>query len=224
MPEVPGAAAFFDVDETLVTAKTMFSFLEFHFAATGRPPAVYHRARTGLRLLSDHGLSREEVNRAYYRHYAGAEAADLTRQGEEWFRQQLAGGGFFHLPVLRALERHLAAGDRVVLVSGSFFPCLDPIARHLGAHEALGTPQLIVAGRLTGEVTHPMIGPAKAVAARGWAHTHGLDPTRCTAYGDHATDLPLLRAVGHPVAVGDDPALLAEAARPGGRHLAGVTP
>ncbi|WP_371480780.1 HAD family hydrolase [Kitasatospora sp. NBC_00315] len=222
MPHVSGAAAFFDVDETLVTAKTMFSFLEFHFEAAGRPPAVYRRARSELQLLSARGMAREEVNRAYYRHYAGAEVAELVRQGEEWFERQTADEGFFHRPGVQALRRHLAAGDQVVLVSGSFFPCLDPIARHLGAQEALGTPQLIADGRLTGEVSHPMIGAAKGRSVRAWARTHGLDPARCSAYGDHSTDLELLRAVGHPVVVGDDPVLLAEVARTGGGRLAGV--
>ncbi len=148
--------------------------------------------------------------------------AELADQGEQWFERQLADDGFFHPPGVQALRRHLAAGDQVVLVSGSFFPCLDPIARHLGAQEALGTPQLVADGRLTGEVSHPMIGAAKGTAVRAWARTHGLDPDHCSAYGDHATDLELLRAVGHPVAVGDDPVLLAEVARSGGGRLAGI--
>lgn len=224
MRPVSGAAAFFDVDETLVTAKTMFSFLEFHLAAGGRPPQAYDQARAELQGLSAQGMAREEVNRAYYRLYAGAEVATLRRQGEQWFEHQLATApGFFHRPGVDALRRHQAAGDQIVLVSGSFFPCLEPIARHLGAHDALGTPQLTAGGRLTGEVSHPMIGPAKGRSARAWARTHGLDPAHCSAYGDHSTDLDLLRAVGHPFAVGDDPVLLAEITRTGGGHLAGVT-
>ncbi|GAB2688264.1 HAD family hydrolase [Kitasatospora kifunensis] len=223
MPQLSGAAAFFDVDETLVTAKTMFSFLEFHLAATGHPPQLYRQARADLQQLAARGTAREDVNRAYYRLYAGASVAELTRQGEQWFERQLADPDFFHPPGVQALRHHLAAGDQVVLVSGSFFPCLDPIAHHLGAHEALGTPQLIANGHLTGEVSHPMIGPAKATSARTWAHTHGLDPTHCSAYGDHATDLDLLRAVGHPVVVGTDPLLLAEIASSGGSQLAGVS-
>lgn len=41
---------------------------------------------------------------------------------------------------------------------------------------------------------------------------HGVDPAACVAYGDHASDLPMLDAVGHAVVVGDDPVLIALAA------------
>lgn len=222
MPRKPGAAAFFDVDETLVGAKTMFSFLEFHLAATGRPGEVYEQARAELQRLADDGMAREDVNRAYYRHYTGTPVADLIEQGQAWFRRQLREEGFFHPPGVAALRAHLAAGDHAVLVSGSFFPCLDPIARHLGARAALGTEQVLDAGHLTGEVIRPMIGAAKGKAARTWAAEHGIDPADCSAYGDHSTDLDLLRAVGHPVAVGDDPLLLTHVEQRGGTTLPGI--
>ncbi|MEV5277575.1 HAD family hydrolase [Streptomyces sp. NPDC051994] len=215
-------ASFFDVDETLVTQKTLFGFLRFHFTATGRPAGAYERARAGVLGLRERGASREEANRAYYALYAGASAAELTEQGKVWFRLQLRSGGFFHPPGLDALRRHQADGDATVLVSGSFFPCLDPIAQHLGADDVFGTAPVIMDGRLTGDVVRPMIGDAKADVVVAWATGHGVDPADCYAYGDHASDLQLLRAVGHPVAVGDDPALRAHVTEAGGGILPGV--
>ncbi|MFG3284119.1 HAD family hydrolase [Streptomyces sp. NPDC048111] len=216
------AAAFFDVDETLVTQKTLFDFLRFHYESTGRPPTAHARARAALTRLREKGAPREEANRAYYALYADAVEQDLTVQGSAWFQEQLSVGGFFHPPGVAALRAHQKAGHATVLVSGSFFPCLLPIAQHLGVEDVFGTAPLVVDGRLTGEVVRPMIGAAKAEVALDWAAGYGVDPADCFAYGDHSSDLQLLSAVGHPVVVGDDPALRAHVARAGGRTLPGV--
>ncbi|SEN90176.1 HAD-superfamily subfamily IB hydrolase, TIGR01490 [Actinacidiphila rubida] len=215
-------AAFFDVDETLVAQKTMFGFLRFHLAAAGRPPADYEGAYRAIQALKDRGATREEANRAYYTLYAGASAAELAAQGRAWYLEQRRAGGFYHGPGTQALRRHQESGDATVLVSGSFFPCLDPVAEHLGATAVLGTPVVVREGRLTGEVRRPMIGAAKAEAAAAWAAARGIDLAGCHAYGDHSSDLELLRAVGHPVAVGADPVLRAHVARAGGRTLPGL--
>ncbi|MFF3978647.1 HAD family hydrolase [Streptomyces sp. NPDC001828] len=224
MPQHPTpATAFFDVDETLVTQKTLFDFLRFHYEATGHPPTAYTRARAALTRMRDAGAPREQANRAYYGLYAGASEEELAEQGQAWFQARLSTGGFFHPPGVAALRGHQHAGHATVLVSGSFFPCLGPIAQHLGADDVFGTSPLVMDGRLTGEVVRPMIGEAKADVALAWAAGHGVDPADCFAYGDHSSDLQLLRAVGHPVVVGDDPALRAHVTEAGGRTLPGVS-
>jgi HAD superfamily hydrolase (TIGR01490 family) len=121
--------------------------------------------------------------------------------------------------VLRALQDHGAAGETILLVSGSFFACLDPIAEATGADRAYGTRPVIRRGRLTGEVLAPLIGPAKGRVAHAAAALRGADLAASTAYGDHISDLDLLSAVGHPVVVGDDPGLTAHARREGWRRL-----
>ncbi|MBS2964375.1 HAD-IB family hydrolase [Actinocrinis puniceicyclus] len=223
---MPGArcAAFFDVDETLVVDKTMFSFLRFHFGACGYGDGLYERKAAWLRRCSALGAPRQQVNRAYYRLYAGASSASLAAQGRSWFAARCARGGFFHQPAVDALRGHLARGHEVILVSGSFFACLDPIAGRLGAGDVLCTAPIVEGGRLTGEVDEPMIGEAKARAALAWMARHGIDPADCYAYGDHASDLALLRSVGNPIAVGDDPLLAAHVLENGGRRLAGAAP
>lgn len=218
----PSAVAFFDVDDTLVADKTIFSFLAHYFAATGRHPDDYSRARNELRCMTDAGVPREAVNRAYYRIYAGTTAPELVRHGTCWFADQMAGGEFFHPPVLAALREHVKAGDEVVLVSGSFFPCLEPIARYVGAAAVIGTELLLSAadaGRFSGKIVRPMIGAAKADAVAAHAAKRDAELADCHGYGDHASDLPLLQAVGHPVVVGGDPLLTQHVARVGGRRL-----
>jgi HAD superfamily hydrolase (TIGR01490 family) len=198
-------AAFFDVDGTLTTATSMFRFLEYRFAAEGRPAGAYHAERRRLREMTLAGVPRSETNREYFRSYAGLAETDVAGLAADWFRVELGLGGFFNPVAVDAFHRHAAAGERTVLVSGSFAACLDPIARHLGADVVLCSRPEISGGHYTGGIELPMIGDQKAVAVGKL----GVDLSRSWAYGDHDSDLPLLEAVGTAVVVGDELAALA---------------
>jgi phosphoserine phosphatase len=115
--------------------------------------------------------------------------------------------------VLAIFNRHAAAGDLLVLASGSFPACLDPIAEHLGADVLLCSRPRVHAGRYTGELAAPLIGETKATAARVEAWTRAIELGECFAYGDHASDLPLLEVAGAAGVIGDDPVLNAVAER-----------
>jgi len=57
----------------------------------------------------------------------------------------------------------------------------------------------------TGELDGPFCyGPGKVEAMQALAAEQGLELDRCWAYSDSASDLPMLQAVGHPVAVNPD--------------------
>lgn len=204
--------AFFDVDGTLTTEATIFSFLRFHLATTGRSVEAYAAERRRLRELVATTGSREIANRAYFRTYAEVEVAVAHRQGEEWFEGELRRGGFLHEDVVAAARALRRAGAAIVLVSGSFPPCLEPLARLLDADEIRCSRPAETAGRYTGDLEgEPMIGDAKARAVELVTRRRGVDPADCVAYGDHSSDLPMLDAVGSAVVVGDDPVLIARA-------------
>ena len=63
-------------------------------------------------------------------------------------------------------------------------------------------------GRYTGEVEFYSYGPFKVDAMRELAELHDVDLASSYAYSDSVTDLPMLEAVGHPVAVNPDRGLL----------------
>lgn len=200
-------AAFFDVDDTLITIKSMFHFLEYDVTTRRRPPSDYQGAMDELRALRAVGAPRVETNRVFYRNFAGRDVNELAARGVEWFQTVYARGGLFNQRVLSALRQHSLAGDLVVLVSGSFPACLNPIARFVGADLLLCSRPEIRDGRYTGELAVPIIGDRKADVVRAEAAGQGIDLEQSHAYGDHLSDLPLLNVVGHPVAVGDDPSL-----------------
>ncbi|MER6995313.1 HAD-IB family hydrolase [Streptomyces sp. NPDC000410] len=211
--------AFFDVDDTLITFNSMLSFLAHHWAREGSDPSRFDRVRTGLLARRAEGVPRAELNRAYYRHYRGCDAAVLARHGREWYAAESAKGTMFHAPAVEAVRRHRGEGRPVALVSGSFRPCLDPIAEALDASLVLCTAPLTENGVLTGEVDEPVIGERKALLAVRVMDAHGARAADCYAYGDHSSDLALLRSVGHPVAVGDDAVLAEWAGREGWARL-----
>jgi HAD superfamily hydrolase (TIGR01490 family) len=218
--DVPGAGrsasvAFFDVDETLITMKSMIDFLAHHLACEGEPQGRFPAAKRHLAdVATAHG--RAASNRAYYRLFAGAGVDAVAARGRDWFAHRLVSRELFHPPAVAAFEHHRDRGDVTVLVSGSFSACLDPIAEHLGADRVLSSDPVIGEdGRYTGDVHMAMIGERKGSSARELIRASGVDPADCHAYGDHASDLPLLAQVGHPVMVGDD-ALLSEQACGGG--------
>jgi HAD superfamily hydrolase (TIGR01490 family) len=202
-------AAFFDVDETLITVKSMFDFLQFHLEEEQTPDVGQTKRWTDLQQVIDTGmLPRAEINRGYYRIYRGLSAELLRDQGARWFAQRRREPGFIQPAVMKALVQHRHAGHVIVLVSGSFPACLEPLRTTLGAQHLLCSRPLVgTDGLLTGEIEEPMIGDAKAAAIRELASRHGLSLPYSSGYGDHASDLPLLLEVGYPAVVGSDPVL-----------------
>ncbi|HHW83544.1 MAG TPA: HAD family hydrolase [Actinomycetales bacterium] len=109
---------------------------------------------------------------------------------------------------LDAISTHHAAGHDVVIVSASAEAIVRPIMRLLDADGMIATQLEIEDGRYTGGIAHYNYGPAKPLAMEAMADRRGWDLERCWAYSDSITDEPLLRSVGHPVAVNPDRALL----------------
>jgi HAD superfamily hydrolase (TIGR01490 family) len=218
--ETVRTVAFFDVDETLINARSMYRFLEFSLAATGRPAAEYERLRAEFTALAKAGVAREDINRLFYRPFAGQPVAEVYQLGREWFAGERRSPAFFHLASVGALALHRGAGHLTALVSGSFPACVAPIAEAIGADAVLCTVPDQVDGSYTGAIGRPMIGVVKAEAARGFAGAHDANIGACWAYGDHASDLELLGAVGNPVVVGDDAVLREYAETRGWRRLA----
>lgn len=208
----PSYLAFSDVDETLIDRKSMFDFMRFQlvsrYGSTGEEQ--YRRIAQGLQRKAAAGAPRSTVNRDYYREYAGESAAQLEALGREWFEVSAADPGFFIRETLDELAEHRAAGAEIVLVSGSFLPCLAPIAERVGAAHVLCTTPIVLDGVYTGEVFEPMIGDGKRSAVlRMLAEHPGVSPLACYAFGDHPSDFPMLDCVGNPRGVGDEPLMRA---------------
>ena len=219
-----GRIAFFDVDETLVGCKTMVDFWQHWIQLPAADPGT-RREPGSVDALLRSGLPRTELNRAYYRLFTGVRPDLLRRAGLEWYAGFRRRPGAFVRAGVEALARHRAAGDTVVLVSGSCHALLDPLLRDLGAGMVVCTSlKLGGGGMLSGEVERPLIGPAKAEAAAAVMAARSVGPADCFAYGDDLSDLPMLLEVGHPVVVGGHSGLADEAGLRGWPVLSAPVP
>ena len=200
--------AFFDVDETLITFKSMFSFQDFWYRRGPAPKdgdreAERDRFRVVMQALAGSGASREEVNRRYYEFYAGRNVQEVASLAQSWFDEQVSlTPAAYRQPVVARLEQHLHDGIVPVFVSGSLLEILTPLAREMQVHHLLCTRLETVDGTFTGRILPPqMIGAGKSAAVLEFIRAQGADASGCHAYGDDISDAGMLECVGRPHAV-----------------------
>lgn len=220
--------AFFDVDGTLLNMKSMFSFHDYWYRRWNRVngQAVseeFEDVTAILRGLAESGAPRKLINRRYYEFFAGRSVDAVTACAQAWSRSALADPNLFVTEVVDELDGLRAKGVEPVFVSGSFKEILAPIADHLGVQEVLAISLLHVNGKYTGRFEAPQtIGDGKAVAIAEFLAHRAAKAADCWAFGDDVSDVPMLSAVGYPVAVIGDHALDSVARNRGWRllHLA----
>jgi HAD superfamily hydrolase (TIGR01490 family) len=201
------AAAFFDVDNTLVQGSSLLHFgrglaTRNYFTYRDVLRFVYAQAKFRLR-------GRENSNdvaagrRKALAFIEGRSTAELQALGEEIYDEIIADK--IWVGTRELAQMHLDAGQQVWLVTATPYELAVTIARRLGLTGALGTVAESVdgvfTGRLVGEILH---GAGKAHAVRSLAIREGLNLKRCTAYSDSYNDVPLLSLVGTAVAVNPD--------------------
>jgi HAD superfamily hydrolase (TIGR01490 family) len=199
-------AAFFDLDKTVIARASMVAF--------GRP------------MLAAGFINRWLLLRALWSqlvfHYFGADEERMRKFRESalritrgWDRAKISAlvretlvdviEPLVYDEALELIEAHRRAGRRVFIVSASPEEIVVPLAGFLGVDGAIATRARVDEhGRYTGEVDFYSYGPFKADAMREIAAREGLDLGSSFAYSDSITDLPMLEAVGHPVAVNPD--------------------
>jgi HAD superfamily hydrolase (TIGR01490 family) len=209
----PPALSFFDV-EGVVLGTTVAHF--YAWLRTRDMPrtdrAVWSlglAARAPGYLVADR-RSRAGFNRRFYRNYRGLPAEELREQAAEALSEFILPR--VHQAAVRRIRAHRARGDRVVLITGALDFLVDSL-RHLG-DELIAARLIERRGAFTGELAEPpLTADGRASAAARLAAEHGVDLADCHAYGDSASDLPLLEVVGHPHAVNPDFRLAREARR-----------
>ena len=209
-------AAFFDLDNTVLQGSTIyymarglmarriftkrqlwdFAGRQFRWATSGRenPTDVAQIFADVQTMLS------------------GRRVDDMMALGRAIFDERMRDKIY---PETRAIiEKHLAAGDDVFLVTAAGQEMADFIAEELNLTGALGTRSEIVDGVYTGRMAGPpMHGQVKADTVATLAKDRGFALPDCYAYSDSANDLPMLELVGHPTAINPDDELAEHASK-----------
>lgn len=214
------AAAFFDVDNTIMQGASIFHLARgLHrrkfFTTKDILKATWQQLYFRLAGVEDpeHIANARSSALAFI---AGHKVSELEEIGEEIFDEHMAHKIW---PGTRAIAQwHLDRGQRVWLVTAAPVEIANVIARRLGLTGALGTVSEHVDGVYTGELVGEMLhGEGKATAVQEIADREGLVLADCYAYSDSSNDLPMLSLVGHPCAVNPDSTLRAHARANGWR-------
>jgi HAD superfamily hydrolase (TIGR01490 family) len=206
-PPDPTAAAFFDIDNTIVRGASIFHLAmglakRRFFSTSDAAGFVLDQVKFRLSGAENAGDMADATELALS-FVKGHEVTEVVQLGREIFDDRIVGKVY---PQTLAVARgHLDAGQRVWLVSAAPVELATIIAKRLGLTGALGTVSETVDGVYTGHlVGRPLHGPAKAEAVRALAEREGLDLARCSAYSDSSNDIPMLSLVGRPCAVNPD--------------------
>lgn len=206
--------ALFDLDRTLVPGSSLMglgrALADRHVIAGST--VARHAVRAAVfarRGLGDSRIAR--LRESLLSAAADRDHEELASVARE-VGPRIAAGAY---PAARWLmDRHHAAGDVCVVLSASPQELVEAVGAELGADEAVGTRAEVVDGRLTGRLDGPFChGDGKLERLR--AELGPVDLREATAYADSGSDLPLLTACGHPVAVNPDRRLRNAAASAG---------
>ncbi len=210
------AAAFFDLDRTLISGSSVFAF---------GMAAWRHGMVTTSELVSDGinavlfrfgGSSDEKADAVRDRileAIKGQSVSELEQLGDEVIAQLLDA---VRRESQALIDLHDSAGRDTYIVSASPIEIVEAFAEAAGLTGGIGTVSEIMEGVYTGRLSEPFCyGKGKAVAINKLASKRGYDLRLSYAYSDSISDLPMLELVGHPVAVNPDRALESVASQRG---------
>ncbi|MGI9666305.1 MAG: HAD family hydrolase [Acidimicrobiia bacterium] len=196
-------AAFFDLDKTIIAGSSTLAF--------GRPlyRAGFLHRRTLLRLgiasvsYMLFGADEDSLERARDEMLdlvSGWDRAEIDSIVEETLSEVI--DPLVFAEALFLIDEHKRSGREVYVVSASPEEFVAPIARMVGIDKVVATQiRTDAMGRYVPELERYVMGPGKAKAMQDVAERDGIDLDKSFAYTDSFTDMPMLDAVGNPVAV-----------------------
>ncbi|GAA4382193.1 HAD-IB family hydrolase [Nocardioides caricicola] len=203
--EKPGVAAFFDMDGTLLSSNVIETYLWLRLrelSGTERFSELSRMAAKVPSLVAAERRERSAFLRSVYREYDGARLADLDAIADEFLTDHVLAR--LSPGAVRRIREHRAAGHQTVLITGAVRPLtrpLLPLFDHIEAAELATDDRGICTGYLA---SSPLVGESRAAWMESYAAEHGIDLKASFGYADSHSDLPLLAAVGNPVAVRPD--------------------
>ena len=207
--------AVFDLENTLIASNVVASYAWLATRELDDLDRVRFAARTlaeAPRLLALDRRDRSDFLRYFYRRFEGAPTDRIDADCAEMLSDLLITKSFPQ--GIRRVREHRRAGHTTLLITGALdfvIAPLRPLFDHIVAAE-MGSSDGVYDGRLT---SVPPTGEARYQTLVDFAELHGLDLRESAAYADSTSDLPMLEAVGFPVAVNPETKLAALARRRG---------
>ena len=193
--------AAFDLENTLIASNVVASY---SFLATRRM-SIEDRVRFTAKMLAE-GPSllkldrrdRTDFLRMFYRRYDGAPIEQIEQDSAEMFSRLIIAKSFPE--AIRRVRAHRAAGHRTVLITGALDFVVKPLIPLFD--DIIAAEMSVTDGMYDGELRNvPPTGETRAQVLMDYAGANGFDLRESVAYADSTSDLPMLEAVGFPVAV-----------------------
>ena len=224
MPQSEGsqrAAAFFDLDKTLMAGSSGMQFARIaakQGIVSRRLLASWGWEHLRYRLRGTTDARTAEVLKVARGLITGVPANAIDRMGPEVMAAILPR---VYPQMLEEIYAHQDSGRPTFIVSAAGNGVVEQLAHVLGMDGGIGTRYEVDAeDNFTGRLDGPFVyGEGKVTAMREFAARHEIDLAGSYAYSDSLSDLPMLRAVGNPVAVNPDPPLAAIAREEGWQVL-----
>lgn len=203
-------AAFFDLDKTVIAKASVPAFGRTLYREGLINKRLLLRVAVGhlIFLQLGAGHSRLEKTRRHALQIArGWERDRMEKIVCEALSEVLE--PIIYREALDLIEEHQLAGRKVVIVSSAPQEIVNALSEYLGADDAISSRASIDdRGRYTGELEFYAYADAKADAIKELAERDHIDLRSSFAYSDSHTDVPMLSAVGNPVAVNPDKELI----------------
>jgi HAD superfamily hydrolase (TIGR01490 family) len=205
-PVTTRAAAFFDLDRTLMEGSSAFQFGRAAYKAglmSRRQLVTDAWANVQFRLRGSTDEDTHALRDRISASLAGTRVRDLDRLGPDVLGRILPR---IYPQVLAIAYEHQDAGRRVYIATAASNELAEVLSRVLALDGGIGSQFSEVRdGVYTGEPTGLFIyGAGKAQAIQQLAAREGIDLSVSYAYSDSHSDVPMLRLVGHPVVVNPD--------------------
>jgi HAD superfamily hydrolase (TIGR01490 family) len=220
MAAEPRGAAFFDLDKTLIEGSSALHFGRAayrHGMISRRGLARGVWANLKFRVQGSTDEKTEELRQGILDSIAGQRVIDLQRMGPDVLAGILP---LLYKQVLAEAWAHQDAGRPAYIVTAASHELAEVLASVLVLDGGIGMRSEVRDGVYTGEPDGPFTyRDGKAQAITELARREGIDLAASYAYSDSESDLPMMRAVGYPVAVNPDAALAKVAREQGWRVM-----
>ena len=208
--------AAFDLENTLIASNVVESYSWLATRRLNGPERLRYVMRTMVEaptLLSMDRKDRGDFLRYFYRRYEDAPVEQIETDAREMLTQIIVAKSF--PAAIRRVREHRALGHKTILITGALsfnVEGLRPLFDEIVAAEMSVRPDGTYSGQLT---QVPPTGETRAQVLADYCAANGYSLDECVAYADSTSDLPLLEAVGHPVAVNPETRLAAIARKRG---------
>ena len=198
--------AFYDFDGTLTSGNIVrrYAYYTLHQPSRLRSTSKFAKLLASIPLwLAIEFRSRRRFNEIFFREYAGMKEQTLRGLAQRLFDEEILPSLYPHSQELVEEDRRL--GYLPVLVTGELDIALDRVIQYFGFQAVICNHLIFKDGVASGEVELPLIAEKEKLRAMEvLCRKFGTEMKLCKAYSDSFSDVPMLEAVGIPVAVNPD--------------------